>query len=304
MIIPITTGSGKTVSGCSIPGCDRPSRFWRVNRLTRDGVRICCVDCTDAVTASPLLFDPCGHSMACNDTLSTSWFRKWRRQQGNQGPAPTPAPSPTVPTPASARKRRRQQGKQGPAPTPAPSPTVPTPAFAPPSVPPSAPSPTPAARRPLAPALRQLIRASAPMKNGGTYDMSESERRAQGAIYRSITSPAPTSEPTPSLTVPNDAAFVRRYFPTPASARSSVPPSVPSPAPTSEPLPYYAQNCPGATLCLVSAERLAAIAALAKKGKRPRHEASKAVGSARNERAERRAERAAESSDSDSRGLW
>ena len=241
MIIPITTGSGKTVSGCSIPGCDRPSRFWRVNRLTRDGVRICCVDCTDAVTASPLLFDPCGHSMACNDTLSTSWFRKWRRQQGNQGPAPTPAPSPTVPTPASARKRRRQQGKQGPAPTPAPSPTVPTPAFAPPSVPPSAPSPTPAARRPLAPALRQLIRASAPMRNDRTYDMSESERRAQGAIYRSITSPAPTSEPVPSLTVPTPASFVRRYFPTPASAHSSVPPSVPSPAPTSEPPPYYAQ---------------------------------------------------------------
>ena len=213
MIIPITTGSGKTVSGCSIPGCDRPSRFWRVNRLTRDGVRICCVDCTDAVTASPLLFDPCGHSMACNDTLSTSWFREWRRQQGNQGPAPTPAPSPTVPTPA----------------------------FAPPSVPPSAPSPTPSARRPLAPALRQLIRASAPMRNDRTYDMSESERRAQGAIYRSITSPAPTSEPVPSLTVPTPASFVRRYFPTPASAHSSVPPSVPSPAPTSEPPPYYAQ---------------------------------------------------------------
>ena len=264
MIIPITTGSGKTVSGCSIPGCDRPSRFWRVNRLTRDGVRICCVDCTDAVTASPLLFDPRGHSMACNDTLSTSWFREWRRQQGNQGPVPTPAPSPTVP-----------------------------------SVPPPAPSPTPAARRPLAPALRRLLRAIR-----GTYDVSESERRAQGAIYRSITSPAPTSEPAPSLTVPTPASFVRRYFPTPASARSSVPPSVPSPAPTSEPPLYYAQNCPGATLCLVSAERLAAIAALAKKGKRPRHEASKAVGSARNGRAEGRAERAAESSDSDSGGLW
>ena len=245
MIIPITTGSGKTVSGCSIPGCDRPSRFWRVNRLTRDGVRICCVDCTDAVTASPLLFDPCGHSMACNDTLSTSWFREWRRQQGNQGPVPTPAPSPTVP-----------------------------------SVPPPAPLPTPAARRPLAPALRRLLRAIR-----GTYDVSESERRAQGAIYRSITSPAPTSEPAPSLTVPTPASFVRRYFPTPASARSSVPPSVPSPAPTSEPPLYYARDSPGATLCLVSAERLAAIAALAKTGKR-------------------RAERAAESSDSDSGGLW
>ena len=148
-----------------------------------------------------------------------------------------------------------------------------------------APSPTPAARRPLSPALRRLLRAIRE-----TYDMSESERRAQGTIYRSITSPAPTSEPAPSLTVPTPASFVRRYFPTPASARSSVPPSVPS-APTSEPPLYYARNCPGATLCLVSAERLAAIAALAKKGKRPRHEASKAVDSA-------------ESSDSDSGGLW
>ena len=40
--------------------------------------------------------------------------------------------------------------------------------------------------RPIAPALRRLIMSSAPMRNDGTYDMTEQERLAQGALYRSI----------------------------------------------------------------------------------------------------------------------
>ena len=43
-----------------------------------------------------------------------------------------------------------------------------------------------ALRRPIAPALRQLIMSSAPMRNDGTYDMTEQERLAQGALCRSI----------------------------------------------------------------------------------------------------------------------
>ena len=70
-------------------------------------------------------------------------------------------------------------------------------------------TPTPAARRPLAPALRQLIRASAPMRNDGTYDMSESERRAQGAIYRSITGGTSSTLPPPA-TIPASAAGIAR----------------------------------------------------------------------------------------------
>ena len=38
-------------------------------------------------------------------------------------------------------------------------------------------------RRPLAPALQQLIMSSAPMRNDGTYDMTEQERLAQRARY-------------------------------------------------------------------------------------------------------------------------
>ena len=102
LVVAISSGRGAAVTVCSIPGCDRPSRFWRIDRETLDGVKICCVDCTAAACASASLFETSGHSLACNATMTTSWCRQWRRQQGNQGPAPAPAPVPNLPTPASA----------------------------------------------------------------------------------------------------------------------------------------------------------------------------------------------------------
>ena len=70
-------------------------------------------------------------------------------------------------------------------------------------------APAPAALRPLAPALQQLIMASAPMRNDGTYDMPEPERRAQGAIYRSITGGASATLPPPAAIPPPAAGIAR-----------------------------------------------------------------------------------------------
>ena len=67
----------------------------------------------------------------------------------------------------------------------------------------------PAVRRPLAPALQQLIMSSAPMRNDGTYDMTEPERLAHGARYRRITGAADATLQQPAA-VPPPAANAAR----------------------------------------------------------------------------------------------
>ena len=68
----------------------------------------------------------------------------------------------------------------------------------------------PAVRRPLAPALQQLIMSSAPMRNDGTYDMTEPERLAQGALYRRITEATGATLPQPAAIPPPAANAARR----------------------------------------------------------------------------------------------
>ena len=88
LVVACSTGRGAEVSACSVPGCGRPSRYWRIDRATRSGVQICCVDCTDATSASSSLFATSSHSMACNDAAAA------RRQQQPSIPLPAPAPPP------------------------------------------------------------------------------------------------------------------------------------------------------------------------------------------------------------------
>ena len=97
-----------------------------------------------------------------------------------------------------------------------------------------------AVRRPLAPALQRLIMSSAPMRNDGTYDMTEQERLAQRARYRRITGaaqpaavPPPAADDARSATASNGAHVGEARVPAPNADTSDADAPTPPPADTS-----------------------------------------------------------------------
>ena len=97
-----------------------------------------------------------------------------------------------------------------------------------------------AVRRPLAPALQRLIMSSAPIRNDGTYDMTEQERLAQRARYRRITGAAePAAVPPPaanaarSATASNGVHVGEARVPAPNADTSDADAPTPPPADTS-----------------------------------------------------------------------
>ena len=97
-----------------------------------------------------------------------------------------------------------------------------------------------AVRRPLAPALQRLIMSSAPMRNDGTYDMTEQERLAQRARYLRITGaaqpaavPPPAADDARSATAGNGAHASDARIPAPNADTSDADAPTPPPADTS-----------------------------------------------------------------------
>ena len=101
----VVCGSESTDQLCSVPGCSRPLRMWRLDRILNTAERICCTVCKVSPTDATA---PSGeHSATCD-------AREVARSQEQFVP-PTPAPPPTPPVNATAT-------------TPAPAPPTPPPA--------------------------------------------------------------------------------------------------------------------------------------------------------------------------------